>query len=158
MNKIAKGRTVVVCDADKATLGILCNQFLKMGIDSDRLICSESIKETLDIARVLRPDAIFIDIHLHESGYSICSLLDIANNELSVPVILMAFPERGVGPLRGVAIRGRGFMTKPTQLLTLQNKLIKVFREVDLEKKLMLTESWLRNSLNMKTCQVVVNG
>jgi len=156
MKDIAKGRKVIVCDSDEATLTTFCRHLERMGIAQDNLICTCSIKETLDMARKFNPDIIFMDLHVSEPGYSLCSLLNTANQDLVTPVILMAFPEKGIGPLRGVAMRGRGYITKPVQLLTLQNKLVKIFREVDLERKLSSLDESL--SCCSADCREKANG
>ena len=143
MRNLAKGRTVVVCDGDQTSLAAFCILLAKMGIDPDRMICTSSIKDALDCARDIKPDIVFMDMYVDtEPGYSLCSVLNSANY-MNVPVVLMAFPEKGIGPLRGVAMRGRGFITKPVQLLPLQNKLTKIFREVDLERSLSVIDETL---------------
>ena len=155
---IARGRKVVVCDHDTQTLDIFCRHLTKLGIFTDDLICVETLSETIAVAKRVKPDIIFIDLNCPGDGDNLLSLVRLANDELITPVVFMAFPENGIGPLRSLAVRGRGFMSKPVQLLPLKNKLEKLFREVDLERMIVFSDMKVELHPNCKggiSCQVM---
>jgi DNA-binding response OmpR family regulator len=133
-----KDTKILVCDPDESTLEKFCAVLFHIGIDRDHLICTKNIKEALDISKDIVPDAVFIDLNIEAmQGYSICTFLnDMMTNDFEIPVILMAYPDTGIGPLRGVAMRGRGFINKPVQVIPLQNRLSVILKEKELDRKI----------------------
>lgn len=127
----------LVCDTDKESLEKFCDVLQRIGVPQEHLICTTDLHSALKIVTDEQVDVIFLDLSVKQSnGYSICSFLETVDNFCDIPVVLTAYPENGIGPLRAVAMRGRGYISKPIQMLSLQRKLQTIFREQELEELL----------------------
>lgn len=136
MSTLARNRKVIVCDTDEDTLDAFCKQLEELGLYKEDLVCLHSLDETIEVALNTQPDVIFIDINSKGVDIGLCAALDIFNTDTTIPVILTASADTGISPLRGIAVRGNGLIVKPIQPQILQACLEKIFREVDLERKL----------------------
>ncbi len=132
-----KNVTVVVCDPSPKARENICLLLEQIGIRGVNITCTENIKQTLEITEAGKPDLVFVDLTISDvEGYSICTMLEKSRDVYNVPVILMAYKDEGVNPRRAITVKGRGFLSKPIQIISLKKQVAKILRERELEAKI----------------------